>query len=190
MSAALLIAGTSHVGKSTLADEIGKELGWEVVSTDKLARHPGRPWPKAPDHVAEFYRQLSDATIYQMLLHHHQNMRHGIERIVRSHQENELPFVFEGSALRPESIVDMLDAKMTAVCLYANDQFLRDRIYQQSSYVTLSDEHQLIIDKFTARSLTDNENTLKAAKEYRLDCVDVADDKAVADIQSQLRKLV
>ena len=46
----LLIGGTSHVGKSTLAQLLALKLGWNYRSTDKLARHPGRPWqPKAED---------------------------------------------------------------------------------------------------------------------------------------------
>jgi 2-phosphoglycerate kinase len=39
----LLIGGTSNVGKSTVAQAVAKKLGFEVLSTDKLARHPGRP---------------------------------------------------------------------------------------------------------------------------------------------------
>ncbi len=40
----LLIGGTSHVGKSTLAARLASSLGWSTRSTDQLARHPGRPW--------------------------------------------------------------------------------------------------------------------------------------------------
>lgn len=44
----ILIAGTSHVGKSTLAGLLSERLRCEAISTDSLARHPGRPWPGIP----------------------------------------------------------------------------------------------------------------------------------------------
>ena len=59
----VLIGGTSHVGKSTLSESLAARLGWTRISTDTLARHPGRPWKpapeKVPDHVAEHYLSLS-----------------------------------------------------------------------------------------------------------------------------------
>src|SRR5215468_118437 len=59
----ILIGGTSHTGKSTVAKRIAERLGAICVSTDSLARHPGRPWPAArevPPHVVEHYLQLGD----------------------------------------------------------------------------------------------------------------------------------
>jgi 2-phosphoglycerate kinase len=40
----VLIGGTSNVGKSTVAQAVAERLGFEYLSTDELARHPGRPW--------------------------------------------------------------------------------------------------------------------------------------------------
>lgn len=39
----LLIGGTSHTGKSTLAAAWAEAHGARVVHTDLLKRHPGRP---------------------------------------------------------------------------------------------------------------------------------------------------
>ena len=47
----VLIGGTSHVGKSTASELLAGTLGWAHVSTDSLARHPGRPWKPAPEKV-------------------------------------------------------------------------------------------------------------------------------------------
>ena len=44
----ILIGGTSHTGKSTLARQLAEELGWNYLSTDQLARHPGRPTTMMP----------------------------------------------------------------------------------------------------------------------------------------------
>lgn len=38
----ILIGGSSHVGKSTLSKQLAAALGIELISTDDLARHPGR----------------------------------------------------------------------------------------------------------------------------------------------------
>ena len=57
----LLIGGTSHVGKSTIAKRLAAQLGWNHLSTDQLARHPGRPWrndelPVPSDVIAHYSR--------------------------------------------------------------------------------------------------------------------------------------
>lgn len=56
----ILLGGTSHAGKSTLARAVASSLGWRTLSTDQLARHPGRPWALPPQfvptHVDEHYR--------------------------------------------------------------------------------------------------------------------------------------
>lgn len=57
----ILIGGTSHTGKSTLAEFLAAELESINISTDKLALHPGRPWKERPEeiplHVKEHYRK-------------------------------------------------------------------------------------------------------------------------------------
>ncbi|MGH3312924.1 MAG: hypothetical protein ACRDP3_20470, partial [Streptomyces sp.] len=59
----VLIGGTSNVGKTTVAQEIADRFGFEQLSTDGLARHPGRPWRtpewEVPAHVAEHYGSLT-----------------------------------------------------------------------------------------------------------------------------------
>ena len=60
----ILIGGSSHAGKSPLGLSLAAKFGWSYRSTDKLARHPGRPWVSAnkkaiPEHVAEHYGTLS-----------------------------------------------------------------------------------------------------------------------------------
>ena len=70
MQKLLLIGGASHVGKSTMAQSIsnfvaGSSLGYNYISADNLARHPGRPWQTTltdiPKHVAEHYQLRSGA---------------------------------------------------------------------------------------------------------------------------------
>lgn len=175
----VLITGTSHAGKSTLAASIGNALGWPVVSTDKLARHPGRPWPTAPRYVAEYYSLLSDDAIYTFLLHHHANMWPGIQRLIRDHREQDAPLVLEGSALRPEYLATLDTSEACMVYLHSDSDFLRQRMYDQSRYHELDRGHQRIVDKFVDRSLRDNKETREAARLHGLLAIDVRDSDAV-----------
>lgn len=86
----ILIGGSSHVGKSSLAKSLASRLGWTQISTDKLARHPGRPWrreqEKVPNHVAEHYLSLSVDELLKDVLHHYkENVWQMVEAIVASH---------------------------------------------------------------------------------------------------------
>lgn len=60
----ILVGGSSHVGKSTFARTLASTRGWELISTDDLGRHPGRPWPSVRPQVAEYYASLTDETIH------------------------------------------------------------------------------------------------------------------------------
>lgn len=67
----VLIGGTSHTGKSTVAKRIAEKIGATCVSTDSLARHPGRPWPAArdvPPHVVRHYLELGDHALITSVL--------------------------------------------------------------------------------------------------------------------------
>jgi len=67
----VLIGGTSHAGKSTPARRLAGDLGWDCLSTDQLARHPGRPWradQPVPEDVVAHYRELSDSELVDSVL--------------------------------------------------------------------------------------------------------------------------
>lgn len=103
----ILIGGPSHAGKSTLGRSLSAQLGWSYRSTDKLARHPGRPWVPAngkaiPDFVAEHYRTLAaNALFLDVLSHYEKNVWSQVEAIVHCHVFDLLTdcLIIEGSAL-------------------------------------------------------------------------------------------
>ena len=162
MTETILIGGTSHTGKSTLADTIALATGGRVVSTDSLARHPGRPWPQVRAHVAEFYQQLSAPTIFQFLLIHHTNMWPGIRSLIEQQQNGSdpTPLILEGSAVRPEFVAELPSTRLRAVWLYAGDDFLNQRMSAASDYQQAGKVMQKIIAQFMDRSLTDNVRSL------------------------------
>lgn len=182
----ILIGGASHVGKSTLAQELGAILGMDAFSTDKMARHPGRPWPKVPPHVAEFYTALSPESIFTFLLHHHTNMWPGIESFLEKRLHSKDPCILEGSALRPEFLASVSSEYNKAFCLIASDAFIEERIRANSNYVDLDSKTRRLVDVFLARSLQDNAAVIKAAEHHSIECVNTAEPEAIARLTNEL----
>lgn len=172
-----MIGGTSHAGKSTLAEEVAQAVGLTPVSTDRLGRHPGRPWPTVRPHVAEFYARLSPESIFAFLLAHHENMWPGLRRFIGDHLRNGHPFVLEGSALRPDYLATLEDEGLVRLYLYGPPELIRTRIHMASGYETLGDAHRQLIDAFVERSLRDNEKAYRDAEMHGIRRVDVSRDK-------------
>ncbi|WP_188824615.1 AAA family ATPase [Brucella endophytica] len=173
---AIFITGSSHVGKTTLAARLADRLSWNLISTDKLARHPGRPWPDIPPAVAEYYASLSPETIYWFLRVHHENMWPLIRQKIEAKTRARRPFIMEGSALRPEYIAALGGI---AVCLWADEDFLRERIRREARYVEANAYQRVLIDKFTERSVRDNSEMRASAEKHSMTIVDTADAGAV-----------
>lgn len=183
---AILISGTSHVGKSTLAEKLAARLGWNVLSTDKLGRHPGRPWLGVPEPVTEFYERLTPETIHWFLKVHHENMWRQVGPMIEAERAAGRRFVLEGAALRPEYIAPLLSDEMVGVLLYADSDFLLARMRAAAGYEARDAGERLIIDAFIDRSLRENAALAASAREVGLRMVDAADARAVAGLADEL----
>lgn len=170
----ILIAGTSHVGKSTFATAIARLLGRELISTDDLARHPGRPWPTLRPQVAEFYSELSDNTIHWFLKVHHENLWPRIEQIIEARRQLSKPFILEGSALRPEYMARIKVGVVRPVLLHGDNEFLRIRLIEGSRLQHVDQASAAVIKKFIERSLRENSEFVKTACELNIQCIDIA----------------
>ena len=156
----VLIGGSSHAGKSTVSESLAATLGWEHLSTDRLAAHPGRPWRPAPekvlDRVAEHYLRLSvDELIEDVLRHYRVIVWPKVEEIVASHSNDasSTGIVLEGSALWPEFGTSLDFDKVAALWLTAGEEVFRQRIHVGSRYSSKSPRERKMIDKFLARTL-------------------------------------
>ena len=156
----ILIGGTSHVGKSTLGRRLAEELGWSYLSTDQLARHPGRPWrsggDRIPDDVEDHYNHLSVAELMDSVLSHYRsNVWPIIDAIVRSRLNNpfDLGLVFEGSAILPDLIGRAGYSRVAAIWLTAPDHLITERVRRSSNYETRSDAERRLIDAFLRRTI-------------------------------------
>jgi len=183
---AILITGTSHVGKTTFGSRLANALGWEQVSTDNLARHPGRPWPAPPPAVLEFYLSLSPETVHWFLKVHHENIWPLIQQKIDELQHGGKSFILEGSALRPENIVKLEPTSMVGVCLYADADFLRDRIYREADYEHADVHIRTAIDQFIERSLRENIELQAAARGHGITLLNVADRLQVDNLYEEL----
>jgi 2-phosphoglycerate kinase len=174
----ILIAGTSHVGKSTLAGLLSERLRCEAISTDSLARHPGRPWPGIPAPVEEYYSQLSAETIHWFLKIHHQNIWPLIRTMIDNRSGTGTPAIFEGAALRPELISPLLGSTVAGVFLHAGNDFLLERMRSHAQYEDATADRRRIMDAFIERSLRENNDMLTSAQEHHVPVVDVTQPQA------------
>ena len=184
----ILIAGSSHVGKTTLAARLGEALGWSVTSTDSLARHPGRPWPQVREPVSEYYTRLSPETITWFLKVHHENMWPRIGRMLEDEVQAESRFIFEGSALRPGLVAPLVSDGLAAICLHAERAFLEERMRSGSGYDVADAGMRLLIDRFIERELRDNDAMRNEALENGIQIIDAADRRAVDAVFADLAR--
>ena len=174
-----LIGGTSHAGKTTTARAVAARLSGEAVSTDSLARHPGRPWPTptwaVPDHVAEHYRTLTPDELIASVLAHYGRMwpivRETIE--ARAADERAAPLVLEGSALWPEFVAALDLPGVRAVWLTADDALFDARIRRESGHDAADAAGRQLIESFAARTRLYNATMLKHVRRLGLPLVEV-----------------
>ena len=177
----VLIGGSSHVGKSSLAESLAAALDWTHISTDSLARHAGRPWKphpeKVPDDVAEHYLGLSvDELITDVLHHYRVNVWPKAESIMASHAEgtSTAGVVLEGSALWPEFATNLDLDKIAALWLTASEEVFRRRIRDGSMYSSKSPRERTMVDKFLARTLAYDSQMVEVVNRRGLTLIDVS----------------
>ena len=83
----ILIGGTSHAGKTTVARALSSEYGCDIRSSDRLAKHPGRPWTgvgeaAVPEHVEEHYESLNVNELLADVLNHYMIKRSEASRLL------------------------------------------------------------------------------------------------------------
>jgi 2-phosphoglycerate kinase len=97
-----------------------------------------------------------------------------LSRLIRENLANGQKLVLEGSALRPEYVASLLSDAITAICLFAPNDFLRERMHSESGYIRASKAEQACIDRFVGRSLQDNAELVQAAKRHGFALIDVS----------------
>jgi hypothetical protein len=154
----VLVGGTSHAGKSTLARALAARLGGEALSTDQLGRHPGRPWRQGerdvPPHVAEHYGGLEPEALLDSVMRHYEGMWPGVRELIerRADDPTASPLVLEGSALLPSQVAEFRRPDVAALWLIGDDELLAARIRQESRFEAASAPERRLIAAFTERT--------------------------------------
>lgn len=185
----ILIGGSSHVGKSTLARSLAGRLGWTAWSTDRLARHPGRPWNHATgvvkEHVARHYATLPvEELLADVLAHYRRNVLPQVREIVAEQVAagTTAGLVLEGSALWPEDVAQLDLNRVGAVWLTASDALLQDRMYAESRYENATAEGRFLIDQFLARTQLYNRRMRESVARLGLPNLEVRPTDTVEDL--------
>ena len=186
-----LIGGTSHSGKSTLAKNLSSKLGLDYLSTDSLARHPGRPWKERlaliPDHVRKHYSLLSADELLSDVLIHYKKVWPMIYTILESNEINGKMMVLEGSALWPTTVNEY---HLHGVWLTASHDFLQHRIYSSSDYQHKTMDEQRLIDKFLERTLRYNELMMKEIEKCKLPYLNVENFSTLDELTNQCEEML
>ena len=172
-------------------------LGWSWLSTDSLARHPGRPWKTkpevVPDHVAEHYLSLSvDELLADVLRHYKNNVWPIVESLVDVYATDPSKdcLVLEGSALWPDLVAGLDLDNIAAIWLTANVQFIQRRIYQASRYHQKTTRDRAMIDQFLNRALVFNEQMMEAVKRLGLFYIDVTTASSLEQLSGECLALL
>lgn len=182
----LLVGGTSHVGKSTVAQAVAAGLGWEYQSTDRLARHPGRPWTTDRPEVREHYASLTVDALTAAQLRHYERMWPTIEALV---SDEEHGLVLEGSGIWPDAVVGLPRGRVAAVWLTADPAVLRARVLATSGFVDLDPQAQAATLAFLGRTLAYQDHLTAALDRIGRSAVDVSDSPPVGGLATRIVEL-
>lgn len=187
------MGGSSHVGKSTLAQYLAAKLNWNYRSTDKLARHPGKPWIQAnkkiiPEHVVEHYKNLStEALFLDVISYYEKNILPQVENIVGSEEY----IILEGSALYPGLVKNLVNEKgVKAMWLTASEQLFRNRIYQESNFDNVGEDEKCLIEKFLQRTLLYNQRMIEKVENLGFIYIDVESTSTLDELSNKSMELI
>ena len=181
----VLIGGTSHAGKTTVARALSSRCDCDLRSSDKLARHPGRPWAGArgepvPEHVEEHYSSLNaDELLVDVLNHYKINVVPQVRGIVQQFESGQRNgcAIIEGSALWPEFVGDLARRpSVAAIWLVTSDRVLQERIYAESDYANADARQKHLIDNFLQRTLLYSDGMKRSLEELGLPSITIDDE--------------
>ncbi|MGD1893578.1 MAG: hypothetical protein ACFB15_23670 [Cyclobacteriaceae bacterium] len=192
MGKVLLIGGSSHSGKSTLATELGLRTGSRVIATDSLARHPGRPWREhpnsIPEHVRAHYATLTVDELIEDVLKHYKKLWPRVAQLILAQLSNadSERLIIEGAALWPDWVSTLVQEGITKVWLTTTDEVFQQRIYQSANYFKKSLPEQVLIDKFLARTLQFNTLMMQQVFKHNLPSIQVQEFPSPSSLADRL----
>ncbi|NER51233.1 MAG: hypothetical protein F6J92_32110 [Symploca sp. SIO1A3] len=192
-----LIGGSSHTGKTSIAQSIASQLCWHFQSTENIAQHVNRPWQTPPKPVKRFvayhYETLSgEQLVADLERHYNRNVWPTASELITTHacDHRQSHIVVEGAALLPDLVSQIDFENVAKIWLTAPDEVLRERIHKTSEYELKSSSEKLLIDKFVERTCRINHRITSKAETYSLTAVDTSNYSSLSDLERVvLRKL-
>ena len=182
----ILIGGTSSVGKSTTARSLAVRLGWEHVSTDRMARHPAARGPTrhadpVPEHVLAHYRMLSVDQLVAEQLRHYERLWPTVAELATTHAADRAAarLIIEGSGILPDGVAALDAGAIAAVWLTAGPALLSARIREISRYDEAPEVEQALVPQFIGRTLGYERIVMAAVRHHRFPVVTVRPDTTV-----------
>ncbi len=191
----VLIGGTSHAGKTSLARALAGRLGYEALSTDQLARHPGRPWRRGepvPPHVVEHYSTLTPDALMQSVTRHYDGMWPMVRELilVRAADAGAPGLVLEGSALLPAQVATLRRADIAALWLTADEALLEARMHAESRYAEADAAGRALIDAFLERTRRYQRLTNEATARLGLPRLEVRAGETIEQVAERALRLI
>lgn len=154
---AYLIGGTSHCGKTSLGKFLSKKYHIPLLSTDTLARHPGRPWGKSfhnlPPVVKNYYSKLSVEEMIESVLNHYIHLWPQIRNKIEATIKRNETIIIEGSAILPNLVSTLREFPVKPFWIIENQEILIQRIYRSGNYIDQSPDTKLLTDNFIKRTI-------------------------------------
>ena len=188
----ILLGGSSNVGKSTIGNALATNLGWRCVSTDSLAKYPGRPWPrrkqKVPDQVSDNYLDSRADELVESLILHHRRMSPLVAEFIWSFLKttDDQRIVLEGSALWPFIAAGHRLKEIGAVWLTASPETLRSRIEEGSRYQNADEQSRAMMSRFLEKTILLDEKTTQLVTEHDCKVLDTDKFASAEDIVSEI----
>jgi 2-phosphoglycerate kinase len=191
----ILIGGTSHAGKSSVARALASRLGYEALSTDQLARHPGRPWrhgEAVPPHVVEHYSTLAPEALIASVMRHYDGMWPMVRELIvrRAADAGAGGLVLEGSALLPAHVAELSRDDIAALWLTADEALLAARMRVESRYDEADADGRALIDAFRERTRRYQRLTLEAVQRLDLPQLEVHPGEPIEAVADRTLALV
>jgi 2-phosphoglycerate kinase len=158
----ILIGGSPASGKSTVARALADRLGFSVIATDDIgAAARGATGPAlAPDLFlmqTKDYREYYISCRVEELLEHakrsHRALWPAIESVIHEHAAWGSSMIVEDWALLPDLVANLNLGRVAAAWIVVPDKVLESRVRANATFYSGASNTELMIERFTQRSV-------------------------------------
>lgn len=190
------------VGKSSVARLLAAELGYGCISTDDIGlaiksvttaeTHPRSHAMDGIDY-REYYASSSVDELLADGMGMHDEMWPGIEAGIRAHASWSFPIVYEGWAMWPERVAELMaelnedseQASVVAFWLTADDELLEGRVRGAERFYAGASDEDMLIQKYLPRNIEYNRRMMGAVERLGLHSVVVSEGSTPEQLAEQ-----